>query len=124
MVATNTVMEDIRSSAISELSSYTFVALGGSDDPPSMTQTELGDEVIRKEALEEDINLDTSSGTYSLTVTFGPAEAVGETIKETGLFDDSSNGNMSVRQLTNKYEKTSDKEIIITQEVSIEVVNE
>ena len=123
MVATNTVMEDIRSSAISELSSYTFVALGGSDDPPSMTQTELGDEVIRKEALDEDINLDGSSGTYSITVTFGPAEAVGETIKETGLFDDSSNGNMSVRQLTNKYEKTSDKEIIITQEVSVEVVN-
>ena len=113
----------MREAATDEFIPYTYIALGSDNFPPSANDTELGSEFIRKEALSEDIRINPERGTYEITTIFNPSEGNGNSIRETGLFDSSSEGNMSLRKLTNEYEKTSDKEILITQEVSIDVVN-
>lgn len=123
MVVTNTLLESIRTDVINSFSSYDYLGVGDGTTPPNASNTQLVNELLRKNILVDDISLDTNNGTYTITIRINPPELVGDTINEIGLFDASSSGNMFSRNLTNSYIKTNDKEVLITLEISVEVLN-
>ena len=72
-----------------------YIALGTGGTPETVTDTTLGTELYRKVAsVELGVGVDANKVTYSATWTAGSAQG---TLREAGLFDDPTAGNMFSR---------------------------
>lgn len=102
----------------------THIAIGNSNTPVSSTQTQLGNEIIRKELHPnpdvkcETILEDNNKVIYSIFLS--DAEGNGEIIREIGLFAESDTNFMVSRALIGNLSKTSSVEFTIKYKIIIE----
>lgn len=93
--------------ALNHFDSFSHIAVGDSDIGAIVTDTALNSEVFRN-ALNQAIK-NTGAGTYFFEIKIGLTESNGFTIKEVGVFDAASAGNMATRDiLPIEVAKTSD----------------
>lgn len=88
----------------------THIAVGDDDTTPTVLDTALGNETFR-EALFDTVV--TTSNSISINIFLDTSENNSNDIKETGVFDAASSGNMYSRSLTNVISKDSSKEVFI-----------
>jgi len=121
MVIVQDILDSVSSTALNAFDSFTHIALGDDNTTPTVSDTALGNEFIRK-TFEESIK-NTSVHTYLFEIKLGLSEGNGNTIKEIGIFDASTGGVLGIRNLTNEVAKTSDIEMVIDLQVSISTSN-
>jgi len=120
-IATNTFMNLARSNLISNLgTTLTHIGVGDSDTTPIQSNTALGNETY-KDALFTTPTKTTNSISFSLFL--DTTENNGNDIKETGIFDAASGGNLYNHALTNVISKTNSVEAFIEVKVNINVEN-
>lgn len=121
MGATQTAMIAIRTAALEQFDTATYIGVGTDNTGESAAHTDLLAPVIRK-AFDEAALKNVSLGTYDFSAIIGLTEANGTTLQETGLFVASSGGDMFLRKLlTSAIAKTSSKELSIGLKVTITV---
>ena len=121
MVVVQDILDSVASAALDAFDSFTHIALGDDNTPPTVSDTALGNEFIRK-TFEESIK-NTSVNTFLFEIKLGLSEGNGNTIREIGIFDAASGGTLGVHNLTNEVAKTSDKEVVIDLQVSVSASN-
>lgn len=122
MVCTIYTTTQIKTEILDEMDSYTYLGVGDDNTTPSLSDTTLGNEVDRN--LNTDNIKDVNTGKYLFGTTFTLTEANGYTLREFGLFDAATGGNMTVRNLiTPEVDKTSDVEFIQNLQVTIKLTN-
>lgn len=115
-VATNTFQGTAVDNIITELNNtITHMAVGDDDTTPTISDTTLGNETFRDALFDTTTATDTISFISFLDTT----ENNGDDIKEEGLFDDPTTGDMYQRGLTNLIEKTSSVETFIEVRLAI-----
>ena len=109
-----TVLSGVRATVVAE---STHLAVGVSGATATIGDTTLGDEKTRK--ARQEYTEGTSDVITSLWI--NSAESNGNTLKEVGVFDASSGGNMASRNTFTDISKTSSIEVWIDVEEQIEV---
>jgi len=124
MTITQTTITNIKTAALAEFDDVAYIGLGDDATTPSVLDTDLLGPVIRK-ALDETAVKDIPNGTYDFATTLGLTEGNGSTLEETGLFEQSTGGNMLDRSLlTASVDKTSSKELSVGLRITVTVTNE
>ena len=110
----NTIKTAIRASVISN---GTHVAVGDDNTTPTVGDTTLGNELTRKTRQEY------TEGTSDIVISLflNNTESNGNSLKEVGLFDASSSGNLLVRDIFTTITKNSSTEVWIDIEEQISV---
>ena len=83
--------------ALNHFDLFSHIAVGDGDVGAVVTDTALNSEVFRN-ALNQAVK-NTGAGTYFFEIKIGLTEANGFTIKEIGVFDAASAGNMATKDL-------------------------
>lgn len=83
--------------ALNHFDSFSHIAVGDSNVGAVVTDTALNSEVFRN-ALNQAVK-DSGLGTYFFEIKIGLTEGNGFTIKEIGVFDAASSGNMATRDI-------------------------
>jgi hypothetical protein len=118
---TQTIMDNIKMVALDEFDNASYIGWGTSNQAESPADTDLIASVIRK-AFDEVPIKNTSAGIYDFSATLGLTEANSNTLRETGLFDISSGGDMFIRKLLPvEIAKDSTKEVSVSMRVTITV---
>jgi hypothetical protein len=118
MVSTAVIHTAINNVALNQLDTYIYGAIGDDNTTPTINDTTLSNETVRK-ALDTLVK-NQGAGTYRFDLRIALTEGNGTTIREVGIFDANSGGNMALRNLlVNEVAKTSDKEVIISMQVTI-----
>ncbi len=121
MVLTTYELNLMRDQAINHLNTnFTHIAIGSGTTTPSISDTALTTETLRKPFQE---TTGPTSGVYTMSMRIAPSEANGTNIEEIGVFDDSSSGNNALHKLTTSYAKTNTKEVWIDIQVTITAAN-
>lgn len=118
MVLTTDLLNGVTSSIITEIQAeMTHVAWGSDSTTPTVSDTALGSEDIRKARQE------TTSTANSVIISgfLGAGENNGNDVNESGTFDDPSAGNMKARNTSTTIEKTTSVEIWNDFSVTIDV---
>ena len=122
MGAQTTILNAIKTGAITTLQSYvTHIAMGDDNTPINVSDTALQSEVYREAVLSP---ITTISNTLSTSVFLDVTEGNGNTFREIGVFNASSSGTMVSRNLTTVKEKTSNKEFYYEIKYTINASNE
>ena len=122
MTITNFGLDKAREFALDYFDKYTHMAIGSSNTPELPTSTTLGTEEVR-DPIDLQVK-DVGLGVYDFTATFELSDAAGDTIREAGIFDSSSGGELGFRKvLPIEISKTSNQQIEITLRVSVSVIN-
>ena len=110
----NTIKTAVKDSVVAE---GTHVAVGDDNTTPTAGDTALANELTRKARQE------TTEGTSDVIISLwlSSADSNGNALKEVGLFDASSNGNLLVRDIVTVINKTSSIEVWIDIEEQIDV---
>jgi len=108
------ILSGIRTDVISE---STHVAMGDDDTTPLISDTALGNESDRNARQEY------TEGTSDVIISgfFNSTELSGVTLKEVGIFDASSSGNMASRNTFTDISKTNSIEVWVDVEEQIDV---
>ena len=96
-----------------------YGAVGTDNATPQVTDTQLGNEVFREELYS--ITVDDSSKEISAVMWLDITEANGHVLKEFGIFDSSTDGDMVLREVFPDLEKNEYKEVIIEAVLKIEI---
>ena len=119
MVLTEELKNKLTEEAINQLSIlFTHGAVGDNNTLPTSNQTTLVNEVFRK-ALEP-IEINPTNILASLFIS--TTDANSENLVEVGYFDDDTTGNMWLRDLFDETLKTSDINLYLDAEITVEVV--
>jgi len=110
----NTVKTGVRATVIAE---GTYMAVGTDNTTPAVSDTTLGAEEERNS--RQEYTEGTSDIVLSLFV--NSTEANSTSLKEVGVFDASSSGNMAMRDIFTAIAKTSSIEVWIDVEQQIDV---
>jgi len=114
-------MSSARTDFISQLNTLiTHTATGDDDTTPTVSDTTLGNETLREVYFDKVLISTTGIG---FTMFQDTADNNGEDIKETGLFDASSGGNLYSHSLTNAISKDSAKEVFIETQINVLLEN-
>lgn len=120
MVVTN--ITQIKTDLFTLMDGFDYIGIGTDNTTPGISDTSLGAEVDRNILTGTTQNL--AAGTYLFGTKFTLAEANGNTIKEFGIFNASSGGDMGLRNLvTPNITKTADVEIIINSQINLNIIN-
>jgi hypothetical protein len=118
---TQIVMDNVKVVALAEFDDSSYIGWGTSNQVESAADTDLITSVIRK-AFDETPIKSTGAGTYDFSATLGLTEANSNTLRETGLFDLSSGGDMFIRKLLPvEIVKDSTKEVSVSMRVTVTV---
>src|SRR6056297_63519 len=120
-VVSSFYMSSARTDFISQLNTLiTHTATGDDDTTPTVSDTTLGNETLREVYFDKVLISTTGIG---FTMFQDTADNNGEDIKETGLFDASSGGNLYSHSLTNAISKDSAKEVFIETQINVLLEN-
>jgi len=118
MVATNQLISNVVTAISSgACDTPTHIGIGTDSTPPDESDTALGNE-LQRNAIETTTTTDT---TIIFTTLINSAEQVGQTLKEFGLFDASTSGDMFQRTTHTTISKTGRVEV--EYEITIRVTN-
>lgn len=107
MTIEDTGLDSAETFALNHFDIFSHIAVGDSSIGAVVTDTALNSEVFRN-TLNQAIK-DTGAGTYFFEIKIGLTEGNGFTIKEVGVFDAPSAGNMGTRDILPVFvEKTSE----------------
>lgn len=95
------------------------IAVGTGTTDPTVSDTALESEVLRKARQEATKNI--GSGTVTVSMWIASTEANGNTLSEVGTFDSASGGNMFSRDTFTGLNKTSSIEVWIDIEFQVDV---
>jgi len=120
MVLTGSLLDDIKDDIKSRLETLsTDIAVGTGDTTPTSSDTALETEVFRDSV----DNIDTSvSNAVTVTLDLLTTEANGNTLTETGIFNDPSAGTMWTRNTFTSINKTSDINLFLDTTFTISVI--
>lgn len=93
-----------------------YIAVGTGTTAPQPTDTALQNEIVRNDATE----IKGAAGIVTYQITIGTTQGNGNTITESGVFDQASGGTMTLRSVFSGIDKTSDIEVKIEHEVKCE----
>lgn len=110
----NTIKEGVLDTVVAET---THLAVGTDNTTPTVGDTTLGNEVLRK--ARQEFTRGTSDVIISLFL--NSLEANGNSLKEVGMFDAASAGNLQERSIFTTITKTSSIEVWIDIEEQIDV---
>jgi len=120
MTLTTTTIDEIKDAVLDRMESkFAYIAVGTDDTTPSSSDTALGNEVLRKsrqEYLRDDTN-----GKITVSMWILSTEANGNDLKEVGVFDTSSGGNLYSRNVFNTLTKNNNIEVWIDVEFTTTV---
>ena len=120
-VVSSFYMSSARTDFITQLNTLiTHTATGDDDTTPTVSDTTLGNETLREVYFDKVLISTTGIG---FTMFQDTADNNGEDIKETGLFDASSGGNLYSHSLTNAISKDSAKEVFIETQINVLLEN-
>lgn len=123
MVVTNPILTAVKTAALAEFDSASHIGFGTGNTAPNVVDTDLDIPLLRK-AFDEGAAKNIGNGTYDFSATMGLTEGNGNTIKETGLFDAASGGNLFIRELlTTDVVKDVSKELTVGLRITITVTN-
>lgn len=111
----------ISNDLINYLDNFSHIAIGDNGTAPSVGNTSLLSEQFRE--LISETAKDLSAGEYIFTMRLGSVDAVGVTIREVGIFDANTGGNMGIRETVEEYAKTSSDDIWIDVFVEVQTNN-
>lgn len=116
-------LSDMVSVSLDVLDDLTEMGFGDDNTATSISDTTLGNEIIRNVFDETKIK-SVGAGTYDFSGLVGLTEANGNTLKETGLFVQASGGVMRLRALLpTEVVKTVSKDLSCGIRITIEVEN-
>lgn len=122
MVITNSGLEQAKEFALDYFDNFLYMAIGDSNTSESPTLSSLGNELVRDPS--DIIVKDLGNDTYDFECSFELSDGAGSTIREAGIFDASSSGNMGFRKvLPIEVNKTSSFELVIKLRVTITAEN-
>lgn len=124
MTVPTTQLSTIISNSLDSFDIYNYIAIGDDNTAPDISDTALGNELLRK-SLDVDSIKDTGDGTYRFQMRIALSEANSEILREIGIFDQATiGGNMGARELLNtEITKTSDIEVVIILQIKITANN-
>jgi len=121
MGATNIAISGILSSVISSYSTaFTHIGVGDGVTTPTVSDTTLTNETDRDALFD---TLTDSTFSVSGSIFLDTTENNGNDIRECGIFDALTGGNMLSHSLTNTISKTSSIEVFIEILINLEVAN-
>jgi hypothetical protein len=121
MTLTTTLKDQVRSDTKDALEVlFTYGAVGDDDTPPVAADTTLGNETFR-DAIDE---IDKASAIDKITASLRVLEGEnnGNDMKELGILDAASSGNLWLRHIMNTITKTSDIAVFLDVTITVEVV--
>lgn len=117
-------LNEIKNSSLAVFDDLIQMGFGDDSTPTSTSDTTLGNELLRK-AFDEASVKNEGQGTYDFSGALGLTELNGNTLRETGIFNASSGGDMRLRALfPTEVIKTADKDLSVGIRLTVEVVNE
>ena len=117
---TDTLLDEMKDAALDRMQSeFTYIAVGTDDTTPTETDTTLGNEVLRKE--RQEYSRDDTNGKITVSMWILSTEANSNDLKEVGVFDASSGGNMFSRNTFNTISKNNNIELWIDLEFTVSV---
>lgn len=122
MVAVTYTLNLADNEALDIFDSVTHAGFGDGDSVPTPSNSSLDNELLRVQL--ESKTKDTIEKTYTFFARVPLPQMVGDTIKELGLFDALTGGNIAARILSPlPITKTSDEEILFTIVIKVETIN-
>lgn len=120
MVLTTNFINDLKSNMKTRIDTdITHAAVGDDDTAPTAADTVLGNETFR-DAIDD---VDTSAAnTVTASLRILTTENNGNDVKEFGTFDDASAGTMWTRNTMTTIAKTSDIQLFLDAQVTINMV--
>lgn len=110
--------------ALDQFDNVSYMAFGDGNTTPAVGDITMENELLRVAIPSENITKDTGNNTYTYTGRIPITQLNSSTIREVGLFEQSSGGTMAVRILSPvEVTKTSDDEILYTLRVKTNTKN-
>ena len=123
MVIHEDVINAIEQATLGEFDSITHLGFSNNGSQESASSDTLTGEFLRNSLSESD--KDTTALTYEWNAVLGLTEGNGNTLQKFGLFTDASGNTLKLSKvLTETIAKTSDKEINVGFQISVEVTDE